>query len=320
MSVYVIPTVPTFYLGEILDNERPSWLEVMYPAVHKKSHAYELSGGERYCRLPLIRNLGGQQVEVLHTGYSSRFDVDQGLEYLRQTALILSNPMSKRGKKLEPPKHLRLHLTSFPYAKQDFVWEYGEVNRAKFLIEELLAHFHSIDVIAPHFTTKGWARELSREGRVRYITTPYRMLHDRIIADYPKEKFVFISPGKFARTGFKTVRTRRTDGMDVEIVDEMLRQKYEKKNVAVIDDITLTGTTALDFAKALRRLEVSKLILGLVHIGTEAALDKLLESGYDTIYTTNSCGVFSPKHLANSKLKVLSMIPYLIDVMGPIEL
>ncbi|MBS3051886.1 MAG: hypothetical protein J4428_00755 [Candidatus Aenigmarchaeota archaeon] len=312
MSVYVIPTVPALYLGESLSREAP-WLKVMYPQPHEKNEKFVLPGGECYCCLPLVRDLGGQQVEVVHTGYSKHMSVNDGLEYLRQIMSILTNPISENGRRLKRPEHLRLHLTSLPYAKQDSNWIRGEVNRAQQLVQEFLTYFDSLTVIAPHFTTRNWARRLLRDERVQYIT-PYDILRDAITSDYQKE-FCFVSPGKFARTGFPTIRTHRTAGLDVVIDDEMPSYIYAGKNVGVVDDITLSGRTALDFATAFRRLGVSKLVLALPHIGTTDALDMLLESEYDRIYTTNSCDVFTPEHLTNSKLTVLDIAPLLIDSM-----
>ncbi len=312
MSIYVVPTVPAFYLGESLSREA-SWLKVMYPQPHEKNGKFVLPGGECYCRLPLVRDLGGQQVEVVHTGYSRHMNVNDGLEYLRQVMSILTNPISENGRKLKRPKYLRLHITSLPYAKQDSNWISGEVNRAQQLVQEFLTYFDSITVIAPHFTTRNWTRRLLRDGRVQYIT-PYGILRDAITSDY-RQEFYFVSPGKFARTGFPTIRTHRTVGLGVVIDDEMSADIYAGKNVGVVDDITLSGRTGLDFATAFRRLEVSKLVLALPHIGTTDALDMLLGSGYDRIYTTNSCDVFTPEHLANPKLRVLDIVPLLIDAM-----
>lgn len=312
MSVYVIPTVPARYLGESLSREAP-WLKVMYPQPHEKNGEFALPGGECYCCLPSIRDLGDQQVEVVHTGYSRYMNVNDGLEYLRQVMFILANPISESGRKLKRPKHLRLHLTSLPYAKQDSNWISGEANRAQQLIQEFLAYFDSLTVIAPHFTTRNWARRLLIEGRVQYLT-PYNILRDAITSDY-QEKFDFVSPGKFARTGFPTIRTHRTDGLNVVIDDEIPRDRYAHKSVGIVDDITLSGRTGLDFATAFHRLGVSKLVLALPHIGTTDALERLLNSNYDRIYTTNSCDVFTPEHLANPKLRVLDIAPLLIDAM-----
>jgi len=318
MSIYVIPTVPTFHIGSILEkNANETGLRVMYPMGHEKTNGgFYLPRGECYCRLPGIRELQGQDVEVIHSGYS-RYPVNDGLEFLRQILSILREPRLADGNLLEGPKHMHLHLLSFPYGKQDGHWSDGENNRARQLTEEFLICCDSLTVIAPHFQTREWGKDFIDAHQVEYIS-PYDMLLDDIARDFPKEDLAFMSPGKFARFGdidSPLIRTHRVEGLGVEIDDEIDPNFYGRKVVAVVDDLTLSGSTAIKFLFKLHQLKAKRKLLALPHIGTEEALKRLLNNGYDRIYTTNSCNIFSPEDYRNPKLSILDITPLLLTAI-----
>ena len=108
MTIYVIPTVPTFHIGRSFEKLVGLDFSVIYPQPHGKTGQFYFPGGECYCQLPGISELQDQEVVVLHSGYS-RYPVNDGLEFLRQTLSILREPRLAGGGDLRPPRKVILY-------------------------------------------------------------------------------------------------------------------------------------------------------------------------------------------------------------------
>lgn len=310
MTNYVVSTIPTDHISASLVCELGPGYELRNPHPHSKSRRFLVSGDETYVRLPSVVEIQEEPVHVVHSGYS-RLPVNDGLEHLGQVLYAVNDPRIDNETRLERPSRIHLHMISFPYGKQDNVWELGEVNRARLLCEELLGLCDSMTVIAPHFQTREWSRKLISSGRVIYLS-PYSMLCGEIARDYPDiSEFKLVSPGKFARfegVEVPLIHTSRVEGLDVKIDGDLRREDYEGKVVILIDDITLTGTTILRFGMALRQLNPKLLFLALPHIATQDALSILRgDVGYDAIYTTNTCDVFEPGDYDGNRIHIIDI-------------
>lgn len=311
---YVVHSLNAKYFGRKLKGSH-GVADVMAPITHSRTGTNILSGGETYVALkPKDREkIQGQKVALIGTGYPGPNHELEGIKQLlynlgRTNDESLDNlPFEFRKSNFQPASYLELYFLCCPYQKQDDVFEAGEVNRALLLLLEFSKLCDRITLIDPHFITRSWAQEMIDNGTIRVLSL-YQLLMDKVKEEYGDD-VIFVSPGKYDRTGMPRMDTRRLRIHDVEIGSIPDLGNVKNRRIAVIDDVLYGGATLEESADELLKIYDPEGILTAVsHVGEEAGLRLILrkESPYEHVYVTDTTGIPDSKGGNSEKLTVLS--------------
>jgi ribose-phosphate pyrophosphokinase len=223
------------------------------------------------------------------------------------------------------PRPVRLFIPYFPYARQDRVCDRGEAFSltvvAKFIAAQGFAH---VTIVDPHSNATPAALEGAGipltvitqldilNGFTNFI--PVLMGSLLVSPDAGSNKKVSDAAEWLIHPNFIRADKLRdlTNGTIKEIV--VYADDLKGRQVVILDDICERGGTFVGLAKVLKAKNAGKVILFVTHgvFGgkgeAQATIEKLLASGIDEIWTTNSYyGDLCAELNCNDALKVLKL-------------
>jgi len=243
---------------------------VIVPEKNKDNLRY-FPDGEIYVKIPDVKKMEGKRTIVLHTGSPNP---NKGLVELELILQILKTAKTKT----------EVFFTYFPYGMQDNVFEKGETNSAKNLIEKFIDYYKikKIFVLDPHFGKRAW---LLKYPIISVSALP--LLIKKAQSDF-KNDIIFVSADKGGkrRTGIKGANKKRINSFDVEFLacEDI---DFKNKNIAVVDDIIETGGTLLKFLK-LAKESGAKNVVALITHGVLPEGVKKIKKEFQKLYLTNS--------------------------------
>lgn len=274
MKNFIIPTSSAEHLAKSIQVKTKSF-EIVFPDLSRDGKRY-FPDGEVYIRIStkFLSKFGRNQAKriiVLHSGMPKP---NEGLIELELILQILKNT------KVKP---VEVFFSYFPYGMQDKVFDAGETNVAKDLIEKLINYYgvKKIYIIDAHFWGRDWVKKYPI---VNVSAVP--ILIEKAKKDFSQD-LLFLSPdpGGKRRTKISGFKKKRLNSFNVVMLSSGLNLKG--KIVAVIDDMIKTGGTLLKFQEIARKAKAKKVITLITH-GVIPAGVKKIERKYSKLYLTNS--------------------------------
>ncbi len=268
MENFIIPTSTTEHLAEKIKIKTKD-LNVIFPEKNREGKRC-FPDGEIYIKISKANRIKDKRVIVLHAGIPNP---NKGLIELELVLQIL------RDDKVKP----EVFFSYFPYGMQDKVFEEGETNVAKNLIEKLINYYgvKKIYVIDPHFGGRKWVKKypINSISAVPYLIRKARQ-------DF-QEEILFLSPDKGGkrRTGILGLRKERLDSFKVEILSSGLNLKG--KILGVVDDIIETGGTLLKLHRLAKKSGAKEIIALITHGVLPVGISKIKKK-YSKLYLTNT--------------------------------
>lgn len=157
---------------------------------------------------------------------------------------------------------------NFPYQRQDNIFEEGEFNTAKSVIDDLLGNYgiKAIFAIDPHFSNKSWLKEYS-ENNMFVSLTVKNLLLKKAAEEFKTNDFAIIGPdlGAMQRYDVASFSKTRVDSETVEMDIESIHQDMRGKNVLIMDDIISTGGTMIKAIELCKKKGAKKVFVAAVH-------------------------------------------------------
>ena len=226
--------------------------------------------GEVYVKIPEIGKLKGKKVVVIHSGQPAP---NEGLLELELALQILK----------ENSVEIEIFFTYFSYGMQDDIFEKGESNFAKNLLNKFFAFYgvKKIFILDPHFGKREW---LNKYKITNVSAVP--LLIEKAREDFGQDILLLSADkGGKRRTGIAGADKKRTNSFDVKFLSCNIN--FEDKNVAVVDDLVETGGTLVKFRKLAKDSGAKKVVALLTHGVLPEGIKKVKKS-YDKLYLTNS--------------------------------
>jgi ribose-phosphate pyrophosphokinase len=250
---------------------------------------FQFSSGESHLQ---ILSPSSARVEIMF-----RYSGDQSMMQL----LLLTDALRRQG-----ATEIDLQIPYFPGARQDRVCNQGEPLSVK-VYADLINHqqFRQVTVFDPHSDVA-----VALLNNVRVIKN-HQFIHDVIAElgsnltlvspDAGSNKKIFELASKLG--GLEVIRADKIrDVRNGAIVDtEVFCEDLSGKTAVIVDDICAGGRTFIELAKKLKAKNCKKIILLVSHYEGKAQEAKLIESGIDAVYTTNSLRDFEPSEFLNVK-------------------
>ncbi len=89
---------------------------------------------------------------------------------------------------------------------------------------------------------------------------------------------------------FSASKSRKLEGSESKLVQQIDRQDFEGKDILIIDDMCLYGGTFIGLAKMLKERNCGKLYLAVSHLTVNSPNPELFTL-FDKVFTTNSKGL-----------------------------
>jgi len=268
MRTFIIPTSQVEHLGKKI-SAKTKVLKVIFPELNKDGKRY-FPDGEVYMRILNANRLKGKRVIVLHSGAPKP---NEGLVELELILQIL------KDNNLKP----EVFFSYFPYGMQDKIFEKGETNAAKNLIEKLVSYYNvkKIYIINPHFGGRKW---IKKYPIVNISAVP--VLIERAKHDFGKN-ILFLSSdiGGKRRTKILGMKKERIDSFIVKMSSPGINLKG--KIIGVIDDMIKTGGTLLKFYEIAKKSGAKKVIALVTHGVLFTGISKIKKK-YSKLYLTNT--------------------------------
>lgn len=221
--------------------------------------------GETYAKLPGIY----KEAVVIHSGAPQP---NEGLAELEIILSILKDSNTET----------RVFFTYFPYAMQDCVFEQGETNAAKNLIEKLASFYKVKEIIAidPHFQNRDWVKEYPLK-----IVSCVPLLIEKAKQDYKDILFLAPDKGSTRRTGICGFDKKRINSFEIEM--EGGEESFEGKTIAVVDDMIKTGGTLIKFNEIAKKKGAKEAIALISHGVIPQGVERVKNS-FSKLYLTNT--------------------------------
>jgi len=254
--------------------------EIVFPDSNRDGKRY-FPDGEVYMRILKANKLRDKKVIVLHSG------APRPNEGLIEIELILQI-LRDNGVKPE------IFFPYFPYGMQDKVFEKGETNVAKNLIEKLINYYKvkKIYVIDPHFGGRKWIKkypliDVSAIPILIEVAKGDFAAEASLAPEGRGEDILFLSPdiGGKRRTGVSGIKKERLTSFKVKMVSPKLNLKG--RIIGVIDDMIKTGGTLLRFQEIAKKSEAKKVLALVTHGVMPSGISKIKEK-YSKLYLTNT--------------------------------
>ena len=232
---------------------------------------------------------GEHHVQVLapassHVEILFRYSGDQSMMQL----LLLTDALRRHG-----ASEIDLTIPYFPGARQDRVCKPGEPLSAKVYADLInQQRYRQVRVFDPHSDVV-----VALLDRVQVIKN-HQLIKD-VVAEIGTE-FTLVSPDAGSNKKIFELASQlggievvRADNLrDVRngaiIGTEVFCEDLSGKTAVIVDDICAGGRTFTELAQKLKAKNCKKIVLVVSHYEGTAQESKLLESGIDAVYTTNS--------------------------------
>ena len=260
--------------------------------------------GEKY--VAIVKNkTPGKDVLVLH---SRHLEKDPNADYAE--FLMLLGCLKENGYNTK----YAFFLVA-PYQRQDNVFEEGEFNAAKAVIDDLVENrgVQTVFAVDPHFLNKGWAKEYA-EGR---MLVPIGV--SKIVDNFVEEKFgngiATIGPdeGASERFGIDSFSKKRVDSNTIEMSAGKMKLEVKGKTIRIHDDIISTGGTMAKAIENVKKKGAAKVIATAVH-GTILEGVERVAAVADEIAVTNT---IKTKH---SKIDITDAVEKVLTELGSSKL
>ncbi len=262
-----------FILSSNAEHFLPALKGAVLPRTNREGKRY-FPDGEIYVKLPEAKKMKGKRVIVVHSGLPRPND---GLIELELILEIL------KEHKIKP----EVFFTYFPYGRQDEVFEEGETNAAKAIVQKLTDYYRvkKIYAIDCHFGKKNWVKKIPIFENVSAV--PFLMKRAR--RDWGEDiLFLATDQGGQRRFNLPGFEKKRKNSFQVEVfLPEPLAEKIKGKSVCLVDDLIGTGTTLLKIGQLVKKYGAKKLLCLAVH-NTLAKGAKKIKKKFDKIYLTNT--------------------------------
>lgn len=267
--MFIIPTTQAEHIAQNLT--RQEGIEVLFLGKNKDNLKY-FPDGEIYVSIPQIKKID-DRVVVLHSGSPHP---NRGLIELQMVLAILKKAQIK---------NIEVFFAYFPFGMQDNVWQTGELNMAKELIETLINCYNvkKIHTIDAHFLDKDWVKKYPIAN-----ISAVELLQAEAQKDFPDLVYSTPDIGAQIRTGIKGTEKKRKDSYTTEIsADDDFKNKVNGKVIGAVDDLLETGGTMERFYDECKKQGA----LDAVAIITHGVLQKGIErvkNKYRKLYLTNT--------------------------------
>lgn len=231
-------------------------------------------------------------VEILY-----RYSGDQSIVQL----LLLTDALRRHG-----AKEVDLVIPYFPGARQDRVCNQGEPLSVKVYADLInQQHYRQVRLFDPHSDVVVALLNHS------VVIKNYQFVKDVLIEigsdvvlispDAGSNKKIFDLSNQLG--GLEVVRADKLrDVRNGAIIGtEVFCGDLSGKTAVIIDDICAGGRTFIELAKKLKEKNCDQIFLVVSHYEGGAQQDKLMSSGIDAVYTTNSLHDFSAPPFLNVK-------------------
>ena len=254
MRVYLISTSEAEHLAKRVKRLQPThypiYFEVIFPTENVDGKRY-FPNGEVYVKILNLNKLENRRVIALHSGTPKP---NEGLIELELILQILK----ESGIKPE------VFFTYFPYGMQDEIFEKGETNVSKNLIEKLVNYYKvkKIYIIDAHFLIKEAQKDFGKD-------------------------ILFLSPdiGGARRTKIAGMKKERLDSYRVKMISPKLNLKGEI--VGIIDDLIKTGGTLIKTYQECKKSGAKRIIALVTHGVLPSGIQKIKRK-YSRLYLTNT--------------------------------
>jgi ribose-phosphate pyrophosphokinase len=219
-----------------------------------------------------------------HVEIMFRYSGDQSLIQL----LLLTDALRRQGASV-----IDLCIPYFPGARQDRVCNPGEPLSVKVYADLInQQHYQKVCVFDPH-----------SDVVVALLNNVHVVKNHQFIRDVVNDirsDFILVSPDAGSNKkifelscqlgGLPVIRADKVrDVRNGAIIGtEIYCDDLSGKTAVIVDDICAGGRTFIELAKKLKAKNCKKIILAVSHYEGTADEKKLVESGIDAIYTTNS--------------------------------
>lgn len=232
---------------------------------------------------------GENHVQVLapshaHVEIMFRYSGDQSIIQL----LMLTDALRRQG-----AEQIDLCIPYFPGARQDRVCNEGEALSVKVYADLInQQQYRKVCVFDPHSDVV-----VALLDRVQVFKN-YAFIKD--VVNEIGSEIILISPDAGANKkifglasqldGLPVVRADKIrDVRNGKIIDtEVFCDDLSGKTALIVDDICAGGRTFIELAKELKAKNCKKIVLAVSHYEGTADQEKLVNSGIDRLYTTNS--------------------------------
>lgn len=246
-----------------------------YPEGESFKH-FEFGSGENHVQ---ILAPASSHVEIMF-----RYSGDQSIIQL----LLMTDALRRHG-----AKEIDLTIPYFPGARQDRVCNPGEPLSAKVYADLInQQRYRKVCVFDPHSDVV-----LALLDNVHVIKN-HQFIKD-VVAEIGSD-LILISPDAGSNKkifelasqlgGLEVVRADKLrDVRNGAIIGtEVFCEDLSGKTAVIVDDICAGGRTFIELAKKLKAKNCKKILLVVSHYEGSAQESKLIESGIDAVYTTNS--------------------------------
>lgn len=263
-TVNVIPTPEARHVAEGL--EKIDGIHVLMPEKHH-THGYKFRNGDPYHRVPGLGQVEGPCVILSSSEFG---DANQALR-VQQAAYAIEDV---RGKNKWLGQTIAFPL-DYPFARQDRVFETGEVAAAKWFTDSLFAKPHQVSRIIGldvHFddpgSTDAWHRTAYYAARMQMETAvPFLIA---AVREKHGDEVIPLSPdaGGYRRTGLPQAfhKNRLPGGKTTYTPIDNLDNLVSGKRVVLVDDMIDSGGTTRDEGELLRNAGASFVVAAATHL------------------------------------------------------
>ena len=237
---------------------------------------FEFGSGENHLQ---ILAPSSNRVEIMF-----RYSGDQSMIQL----LLMTDALRRQG-----ATEIDLYIPYFPGARQDRVCNQGEPLSAKVYADLInQQRYRKVFVFDPHsdvvVALLDNVQVIKNHQFIRNVVTEIGSNLILVSPDAGSNKKIFELASQLG--GLSVVRADKLrDVRNGAIIGtEVFCEDLSGKTALIVDDICAGGRTFIELAKKLKAKNCEKIILVVSHYEGIAQEDKLIESGIDTVYTTNS--------------------------------
>lgn len=267
----IIPTTEALHLAKKLRGLKK--FQIIVPGVNRDGKR-QFPDGEMYAKIPQVSRLKGARVIVLHAGQPHP---NKGLMELELILQILKDAQVKTSE---------VFFSYFPYGMQDKVFEKGETNAAKNLVEKLVTYYlvKKIYVIDAHFQGEKWVKKYPLN-----MISALPLLQKAAQKDFGPH-ILFCSPdtGGKRRTGIQGMKKKRKNSYLLDMRSTAGMEKRMKDRVlGVVDDLLETGGTLAKFHELCKNNGAKKMIALVTHGVLESGIERTKKT-YAKLYLANT--------------------------------
>jgi ribose-phosphate pyrophosphokinase len=250
---------------------------------------FQFGSGENHLQ---ILTPSGPQVEIMF-----RYSGDQSMMQL----LLMTDALRRQG-----ANEIDLVIPYFPGARQDRVCNTGEALSAKVYADLInQQHYRQVSVFDPHsdvvVALLNNLRVVKNHQFIQQVVNEIGSDLNLISPDAGSNKKIFELSSKLG--GVPVVRADKIrDVRNGAIVGtEVFCEDLTGVTALIVDDICAGGRTFIELAKKLKEKNCKRIVLAVSHFEGTADESRLVESGIDAVYTTNSLHNLTASKFLNVK-------------------